>query len=212
MSDFNERLNNVNELLREIGNSGRCFFKHNNEISQFKNVNGFPVFMDSYTKKPCAMLYNKFYLQNITENERKKVEAKYMWFNKTFVLNHKKSSEKCTNGSTLKSLLEHLTDYIVNDIPLNFCASSNWGYSDKDVHHINKVAEDLNIKITKKKDINLNDIEDMEMQNFLGTYRIIGYLDGKIINISGNDTSKGYIEDCLEKYKNEQQKNIQFKM
>ena len=210
MSDFNERLNNVNKLLIAIGNSGRCFFKHNNEISHFQNVNDFPLFIDSFTKKPCAMIYNKYYLSNITENERKKVESKYKWFNKTFVIKHKKSFEKCTNGSTLRNLLEHLTDYIVNDIPLNFCASINWGYPDTDIEKINKLAELLNIKCKHKKDIDLNEIEDMEIQNFLGTYRIVGYINGNIVNISGNDTSKGYIEDCFEKF--QEQKNNYLKM
>lgn len=119
-----DRLKNANALLRAIANCGRGFFKHKKRYARFVFNNQYRVFFEDDYTQKQIYTHRKGYWKGFS------------------------------HGGTLKSLIEHLRDYIKDGKKLNprifgpwpehLCGGDLWGYGE-DMKQVRQTAKRLEI-------------------------------------------------------------------
>lgn len=133
VDDKNIRLEDANELIELIANSGRNFFNYtdreNGEVSRFVIKNGRTYFIDGYTKKSIYAYENHYFGNSFTE------------------------------GGTLQALVLDLAEFIRTGEPTNakngyggiYC--DNWGYPSKAMSEIQRKAKEIGFTVGLEEDL-----------------------------------------------------------
>ena len=118
-----ERLKAANEFIKVIASCGRRFFSHEGFVSYLElSKHGRVFFIDYYTKK--RIYTHRRYVR---------------W-------------DGFTSGGTLKSLIENLRDFIINNSTMRadyFQPDNSWGYGN-DIYLIRNAAIRLGIALTSR--------------------------------------------------------------
>lgn len=220
MTDINNRVQKVNELIQFIASQGRQFFNRGEKgVDSFLCINDIPVFRDAHTQQYNVFLHNtgklsrankvgKTIIKNIIASEnieqaidtvsRERDIPRDNLILGIALCNNEHYNKGFCHGGSLKALCDDLSDYIISGTPLNFIpALNNWGYPAESVTAIKEKANDLGIRASK---FDLKDVEDMKIETVYGTHKVVGHLpDGQKVSVVSRDTSMPYMENMLKK-------------